>query len=103
MPRRQPVRGQRLRELLGRVEQHLDDPVDVAIAWDQSGDVHPQPARERGTHLGVVENLALDLARFDDLLGEGSQRSVGAKGVAEGLHAPDEAALAVADGAEEGR
>jgi hypothetical protein len=103
VPRRQPVRGQRLCELLGRVEQHLDDAVDIAIGGDQSRDVHAEPACERGTHLGAVENLALDLARFNDLLGEGAEGGVGAQGVAESFHAADEPALAVADGAEVGR
>jgi hypothetical protein len=42
--------------------------------------------------------LALDLARLDDVLGQGLEHGFAAQRQAQGLHAPEQASLPVSDG-----
>src|SRR5581483_9659639 len=80
----------------GGVEHHFDDALDVPVGGGQSADVHPQAARDRGTHLLAVEDFALDFAGLQDFLGEVLERRLAAQGKAQGLHAADQPALAMA-------
>mgnify|MGYP007050449361 CR=1 FL=1 len=95
MPAEQPFFGERCREILRGIEHHLDDTLDIAIGWGEPADIHAKPAGDGGTNLFPVEPLALDLAGFDDILGEGAQDGLGAQIEAERFHAADQSALAM--------
>ena len=69
MPVKQPLRRQWLIIVLGRVHDHLDNTVDVAVRPRQAADVDSEPACDRGAHLVSIEILPLDLARFENILG----------------------------------
>ena len=73
MPGEQALVGQRLGVFLGGIEHHLDDALDVPVGRRQRADIHPQPARDRGSNLILFQDLALDLTGLDDLLGQRSR------------------------------
>ena len=94
--RRSAVSGSSI--LLGRVEHHLDDAFDIAVGGRQRADVHAQPAGDRGAHLIRVEDLTFDLARLEDILGQGLEHGLAAQREAKRLHAADQPALPVTHG-----
>ena len=95
MPVEQASRGQWLLVVLGRIQHHFDDALDVAVCRRQPADFDSEPACDRGTHLVPVELFPLDLARFEDVLGKSLQYSLRFKLETETLHAPDQAPLPV--------
>jgi hypothetical protein len=80
---------------MGGVEHHLDDAVDMPVGGRQRPDIQPQAACEGRAYLVDVEDLSLDLARFQDILGQRVVDSLLAELEAEGFHPADEPALPV--------
>ena len=95
VPSEQPFGAQRLGIALGRIEHHLDDAFDIAVAGNQSGNVHAEAAGNRGAHLLAIEMLALDLARLDHVFGQRLEDGLLAQREADGLHPPDQSPLPV--------
>ena len=85
---------------LGGVEHHLDDAFDVPVGRRQCPDIEPEAAGDGGAHLVDVEDLALDLARFQDILGQGVEDGLLAEPEAEAFHPADQPALPVTHGRE---
>ncbi|WP_228763668.1 hypothetical protein [Brevundimonas sp. SPF441] len=54
MPAEQAVGRQRLGVVLGGVEHHLDDALDVPIRRDQADDIHAEAAGDGGADLVSV-------------------------------------------------
>ena len=80
----------------GGVQHDFDNALDVAVNRRQGPNVHPHAPGERGTHLGGIQLFALDLACFDNILGERLQRCFLAQLKAQGFHAPKQASLQMA-------
>src|SRR6185312_16276069 len=97
MPAEQALGCKRFGVFFGRVEHHFDDALDVAVGRSESADIDPKPTRERRAHLILVEDLALDLARFHDLFGEGLKGRLFLESESQRFHPPDQAPLAVSD------
>jgi hypothetical protein len=55
----------------------------------------PEATRDRGAHVLPVEPLALDLARFQDVLGQRVENNLRAKLKTETLHTASETTLTV--------
>ena len=73
MPAEQAFLGQRVLIFLGGVEHHLDNAVDMPVGGRQCPDIESESAGEGGAYLIDVEDFALDLARFQDVLGQGAE------------------------------
>lgn len=73
MPAEQAVGGERLGIVLGGVEHHFDDALDVAIRRYQADDIHAQAAGDGGADLIAVEDFSLDLAGLQHILGQGAE------------------------------
>ena len=73
MPTEKSVNRQRPVVTLRCVEHHLDYTFDGASRSAGVGtpDIQAQTSRNRGTDLILVKHLSLDLARFEDVLGQG--------------------------------
>src|SRR5579871_170722 len=97
MPAEQALGCKRLGVFFGRVEHHLDDALDVTVGRSEPADIHAEAARERGAHLTLVEDFALDLARLQDFLGERLKGRLSLQPEAKRLHPSDQAPLAVTD------
>ena len=91
--RRSSVSG--LLIFLGGVEHHLDDAVDMPVGRRQCPDIESETACERGAYLIDVEDFALDLARFQDVLGQRVQDGLLPQPEAEAFHPADKPALPV--------
>ena len=61
----------------------------------QSADVHSESSRDRRTNLVDVQFLALDLAAFENIFGQGLQHCFLLQLEAEALHAANQPALPV--------
>jgi len=70
VPAEQALGGERLGVFFGRIEHHVDDALDAAVSRGEPADIQAKPPRERGAHLMLVEDLALDFAGLHNLLGE---------------------------------
>src|SRR5688572_6553329 len=88
--------------MLGGIQHHFDNAVDVTIRGDQAGDIHTEAPRDRGAHLVGVQALAFDFARFHDILGEGAEERFLLEPETEPFHPAEHAALTMADGGELG-
>jgi hypothetical protein len=97
MPAEETLFRQGLEVSLSSVEHHLYHAFDVTVGWCQGSDVEPQAARNGGANLIGIEDLTLDLARFQDVLRQGVQNGFFTEVEAEALHPAEEAALPVAD------
>ena len=93
MPGKQPLLGERLRIIAGRVEYHLDDSFDIAIHRVKSRCVHAKTEGNGRPDLIRREFFALNLARFDDILGQGAQMGLAAQVKAKRLHLADQSSL----------
>src|SRR5713101_2138527 len=65
MPAEQALGRERRIVFLSRIEDHLDDALDVAIGRSEGADIHAETARKRRAHLVPVEDFAFNLARLD--------------------------------------
>ncbi len=81
--------------LLGGVKHHLDNAVHMPVGWRQCPDIEPEAAGEGGAYLVDVEDFAFDLARFQDVLGQGTQHRLLAEPEAESFHPANEPTLPV--------
>jgi len=79
---------------------YLDDAFDMPVGRRQCSDIEPKATREGGAYLVDVEDLSLDLDRFQDVVGSGVEDGLLAEPEAEGLHPADEPALPVPHGGE---
>ena len=70
VPVEKPLGGQGLIVFLGGVEHQFDHPVNVPFGRSKGADVHPKSPGDRRADLVTVEDLALNLTRFDDFLGQ---------------------------------
>ena len=89
MPAKQPLGRQRLGIVLRGVQHHFDDAFDVAIGFDQTADIHAQAAGNGGANLLPVEQFALDLARFENIFGQGMENGFLTQRETKRLHAAD--------------
>src|SRR5579883_800589 len=96
VPAEQPLLCQQLAVLLGGVGHLFNDALDVPVGSGQTADVHAEAARDGGADLFAVEDFALDFARLEDFLGKVLESRLAAQGKAQGLHAADQPALAMA-------
>jgi len=69
----------------------------MPVGGGQRADAHAEPSRDRGPHLVLVQDFAFDLAGLEDILRERCQNGLGAQAEPQRFHAPDQAALPVAD------
>ena len=93
VPAEQAVRCQRLFITTGCVQHDLDDPLDIAVLRGQRADVDPEATRDLGPHLCHIKHLALDLARLDDIHGQGLQDGFLAQLETERFHSADKTTL----------
>jgi hypothetical protein len=98
MPRVEPLFGKRFIVVLGGVEHHFDDALDVPIGRGQGADIHAESPRNRRTHMLSVEALALDLTRLEHLLREALERGLAPEREAQALHPAQKPPLDVPDG-----
>ena len=77
------------------VEHYLDDAVDMPVGRREGPRYQAPSGVLARAHLIDVEDLPLDLTRFQDILGQRAQYGFLAEPEAEGLHPADETALAV--------
>ncbi|TCU52905.1 hypothetical protein EDF58_11347 [Novosphingobium sp. PhB57] len=98
MPVEKALSGQRLSIILCRIQHHFHDAVDITIRFDQSADLHSEPAGDRGAHLLPVKNLSFNLAGFEDILGKRMKHSFFTQRKAQCLHMPDQSPLPVTHG-----
>ena len=78
------------------VEHHLHHALHVALGSRQRADVDAQAPGDRGADLFLVENLALDLACLENVLGQGLQDGFRPQLKAKALHTPDQSPLPMA-------
>ncbi|MCU0733303.1 MAG: hypothetical protein MUE84_17210 [Hyphomonas sp.] len=76
------------------VQHHLDDTFHIAIGRGERSDLDAEAAGKRGAHLIRIKLLAFDLARFEDVFGQGAQNGLAAQRDTERFHASDQLALA---------
>jgi hypothetical protein len=69
----------------------------MPVRRGEPADIDPEVARDRGTYLIAVKRLALDFARFQDILGQRVENSFRAQLKAKAINATDETALPVPD------
>src|ERR1700691_4561814 len=69
----------------------------MPLSGRQGTDIHPKPQGDRRANLVAVENLALDLARLDDLLGQRLEGGFGLQLEAKAFHPAQKPTLLVAD------
>ena len=62
MPAEQALVDQLRIIALRGIEHHFDDALNIAVAGGKPPGVHAEPARERGSHFVLIEDLALDFA-----------------------------------------
>ncbi len=101
MPAEQALAGDGSLAVGGGVEHHFDHPFDVTIHRGQRTDVGAQPARDGGAHGIDVEQLALDFAGLDDVLGQHRQAGLVPQGhahVGQPSHQETLARLTLANG-----
>lgn len=60
MPAKQALRRERLLVLLGRVQHHLNDAVDIPADWSVAADIDTDAASDRGADLVRVQVFAFD-------------------------------------------
>jgi hypothetical protein len=82
---------------LCRIQYRLDHAFDMPVRRGEPADIDPQVARGRGTHLIAVKRLALDFARFQDILGQRVENSFRPQLKAKAINATDETPLPVPD------
>ena len=98
MPAEQPLVGQRLRRIVCVASSIISTtPSTLRSAGVKRADVDAEAAGDRGAHLVAVENLAFDLARLEDVLGQRFEIGLGLQPEAESLHPADQPSLPVAD------
>ena len=97
MPGEQPVSGKLFLVLLRGVEHHLHHTLDIAVGGRQRSHLHSETARDRGPHLILVKNFALDLARLEHVFGQGLEGGLLPQRKSELLHPADKSALAMPD------
>ena len=85
MPAEQPFLRQGFLVFLGGVEHHLDNAVNMAVGGRQCPDIESESAGEGRAYLIDVEDFAFDLARFQDVLGQGDQDRLFAQAEAQSL------------------
>ena len=98
MPAEQPVFGECFLVLLRGVEHHLDHAFYVTVGGRQCRRFHSKAVRDRGPHLILVEDFALDLAGLEDVFCQGLKDGLFPQWKTECLHAADQPSLAVPDG-----
>jgi hypothetical protein len=54
--------------VLGRIQHHSDNALDVTVDWRQAINVDSKPTRNRVAHLIRIELFPLYLARFENIL-----------------------------------
>src|SRR5260370_4136592 len=97
VPGEQPVLRKLFFVLLRSVEHHLDHTFDVAVGGRQRCHVASKTARDRGPHLILVEDFALDLARLENILGQGLEHGLLTEGKSKLKHPAYKSALAMPD------
>ena len=73
MPAEQAFLRQGVLVFLGGVEHHLDDAFHMPVGGSQCPDIESETAGEGRAYLVDVEDFAFDLARFQDVLGQGAR------------------------------
>jgi hypothetical protein len=101
VPAEEPLRGERFGEILDRAERRLDDPFDSSVSRRKRASVNAETTSNRGPNLVAVRQLALDLAGFDDILGQSGNQGPAPQGTAQAFHdTADQPSLPVPDGRE---
>ena len=97
MPAEQAFLREGFLVFLGGVEHHLDNAFHMAVGGSQCPDIESEAAGEGGAYLIDVEDFAFDLARFQDVLGQGAQDGLFPETEAQAFHPANEPPLAVTD------
>jgi hypothetical protein len=77
----------------GRVHHHVDDALDVSVDGRQARDVHAEAPRYGGSNLFSFELFPFNLARLDDVFGEGAKVGLRTQVEADAFHLAEQSAL----------
>jgi len=75
MPNEGPFLRQRIGEMLLSIQHNFNDAFNVANSGNRARDGYTQPTRNRRAHLIGIQNLALNLAGFQNVLRQRRQHS----------------------------
>ena len=102
MPGKEAVVREGPVEVLGGIERHFNNTLNVPVCGIRSGNVHAQPPGDGRTHLFRVQVLAFDFTGLDDVQRQCLQFGFLLEREAEALHPTQQAPLPVTDIGQQG-
>ena len=102
MPGKEAVVGEGLVKVLGGIERHFHNTLNVPVCGNRPGNVHAQPPGDGRAHLIRVQVLAFDFTGLDDIQCQCLQLGFLPEREAEALHPTQQAPLPVTDIGQQG-
>jgi hypothetical protein len=104
VPGKEAFSGELRAEVLGRVQHHLNDTIDISIVVIfQSTDIQPQSTREGGSDVFGIEHYSFNCAGFDGFRGKHLQGRTPLRMKTIALHLSEQNTLVQPDAGKRGR